>query len=172
MSNVLTGEAKKNLDRRMRARFVFIGASIVSLAALVAALALAPAFVSVQIAQASLHAPSLEETRAAQDDQEKVARAQSLVTALGPLTHASSSVSDALALALELQPRSISITALTYQAATHQIVLSGTSQSREAVNEFRDALREAGAFTDVSVPVAALVGAQEGRFTITLTGDF
>ena len=40
------------------------------------------------------------------------------------------------------------------------------------MSEYRDALSGSGRFVDVAVPVAALVGTQEGKFTITLSGSF
>lgn len=171
MANVLTLEEKKNLDRRMRARFILVGALVLTIGAAVACLALLPALVSVQVAHASLNAPP-EESAAARDDQQKASRAQVLVTALGSLASATTSSANALAGALALRPTGISVTAITYQANAHTIQLSGTSPRREAVNAFRDALEGSGAYSSVTVPVAALVGTQEGRFTITLKDGF
>jgi hypothetical protein len=169
MSNVLTPEEKKRLDARLRARFLLAAALILAGGALIACLALAPALISVQVASASLAAPAAE-SEAAREDSTKAARAQSLIAALGPLVSSTSSAATALAEALAFQPADISISLITYNAESDTIVLSGFSKGREAVNDFRDALEGSGAFTDVSVPVAALIGTQQGRFTITLTG--
>ncbi|MFZ2886743.1 MAG: PilN domain-containing protein [Minisyncoccia bacterium] len=173
MSNVLAPEAKKGLDRSMRARYIFITAVLLFLGALLAILALLPAFFSVQVAQASLNAPSIEEANGARDDSAKALRAQTLLAALQPLVVATTTPSDALRNALELQPDGLSITTITFQSGSDKgIVLSGVAVRREAVNAYRDALEESGKFSSVAVPVAALVGTQEGRFTITLTGTF
>lgn len=172
MSNVLTLEEKKNRDQKARARTVLCGALMCALAAGVACLALLPTLISIQVARASLNAPSSDEVATARSDQEQALRTQGRVAALKSLMSATSSAPAALAMALSLQPAGISITSATYQAGRHEIVLSGNSQNREVLNSFRDELRGSGTFTGVTVPVAALVGTQGGRFTITLTGTF
>jgi Tfp pilus assembly protein PilN len=169
MSNVLTAEGKKAIDARLRGRFLLATSLVLAGGAIIACLSLAPAIISVQVASASLAAPS-EEAEAAREDSIKAGRAQSLIAALGPLVSATSSASVALGEALALQPADISITVITYTAESNTIVLSGLSKGREAVNDFRDALEASELFTDVAVPVAALVGTQQGRFTITLKG--
>lgn len=169
MSNVLTPEGKKNLDVRLRARVILAASLILACGAIIACLALAPAIISVQVASASLATPS-EEAEAAREDSTKAGRAQSLIAALGPLVSSTSSATNALDQALALQPADISISVITYTAESNTIVLSGLSKGREAVNDFRDALEASDQFADVAVPVAALVGTQQGRFTITLKG--
>ncbi len=62
---------------------------------------------------------------------------------------------------------------MKYQSGEQgQIVIAGTASAREPVNDFRSALMATGLFDGVSVPVAALVGALEGNFSMTLTGKF
>ena len=164
MSNVLTSKAKKKLGSRVRARFIFVGAVVLLLGALVASLALAPTLISLQIARASLNTPSEEENEA-RDDATKAVRAQSLITALTPLVATSSPI-EILSEALATRPSGISVTSISYQEKKLQF--SGTSARREGVSAFRDALEKSGLFASVTVPVAALVGTQDGRFTITL----
>lgn len=171
MSNVLTTEAKRSLDRGTRARYLFFTGVVFTVGATVASLALLPAFLTVFVARASV-APSVEEARGSRDDSAAASRAQMIVGALKPLVSATTTPSVALEQALELQPRELSITSITYEAAAHKLVLSGVADERGAVNVFSDALKGSGVFTNVNVPVAALAGTQEGRFTMTLTGTF
>ena len=169
MSNVLPEEAKKKLYRSMRMRFVLMLALVLALCALIAAAALAPVFVSIRIAQASVQRAQ-DTSGVSHDDQAKVAHAQVYVDALSPMIGATSSPSYILSVAIGLKPTAISITSMSYARGT--IVLNGTSRSREAVSVFRDALQANPRFTTVAVPVAALVGVQEGRFTMTLSGAY
>ncbi len=167
MSNVLTGEAKKILDGRAWTRFIAVGAAASVFAAFVGVIALLPAFISVRVARASLEAPS-QAQQEAREDSATASHAQVLVNALQPLM-SSTTPSESLAQALALQPAGISITSISYQSNPDTIKLSGISDDRDDVNAFRDVLASSGLFAGVEVPVAALVGAQEGRFIMTLT---
>lgn len=171
MSNVLTAEAKKQLDSKARSRLVFVAAAVVAAGGLLACLSLAPVLISISTAQAALNAPSLEEEASLREDQVKGLRAQALITALTPLL-ATTTPTGSVSSALELLPAGVSVTSVSYDSGGKKIVLSGTSARREAVNAYRDALEASGLFSSVVIPVAALVGTQEGRFTITLTGAF
>ncbi len=158
----------------MKARFLFIGSATLAAGACIAILALLPAIVSVRIARASLDAPLQESAHGnASADQAAAARAQALIGALRPIAQATSSPTDVISFALAQKPAGISITNITYTGGDKsEIVLSGMSGAREAVNTFRDALEKTGRFSSVVVPVAALVGTQDGRFTVTLSGSF
>ncbi len=169
MSNVLTAEEKKKLDSRVRARYIFVAGMVATIGAIVASISLAPTLIFISTARAALNAPSVEEVSGARDDQTQALRAQALIEALKPIMAASTTPSIALATALELRPAGVSVTTVTYQEGQNSLVLSGTSARREAVNMYRDALEGSGVFSKVAVPIAALAGTQEGRFTITLT---
>ncbi len=168
MSNVLPEEQKKHLNRTVRTRYVLVLALALGISAVVAAAALVPAFLSVRIAQAAVHAD--QAGTANHDDQAQLSKAQAYTNALSPLLAATSTPSETLGVALGLKPSGISVTSMSYSKGT--IVLNGTSQSREGVSVYRDALQKSGRFLTVAVPVAALVGVQEGRFSITLTGAY
>lgn len=169
MANVLPLEKKKILASRLRARFMFTLALALFIGALAAALALVPAFISTRIALSSLPEGEISET--ARDDQVQGARAAALVAALAPIVHATSSAPiDSVTAALALKPAGMSISGVRYSKG--KIELSGVATNRAAVSAFRDALEKDARFTTVAVPVTALVGTQEGRFTITLSGAF
>mgnify|MGYP003394856770 FL=1 len=171
MANVIPFEEKKALLKRQRARFVFMGGLTLLMGALVASVALAPALIAARINQASLQV-SVEQVRAeVASDQAVHVRTQGLVDALTPILTATTSPVTLLTAALSIKPPGLSITSATFSGgSTGSIVLSGVSQNRQAVNAYRDALEQEGHFTSVTIPVAALVGTQEGRFTVTLSG--
>jgi len=171
MSNVLPTEHKKKETGRLWTRFLLVGAVMLAGGAVVATLAILPAFISVRIARAGIE--TSEAARLASGDQSAAARAQVLLGILGSIAAATSSPSGVLAGALSLKPANISVNTIIYTGGGQgKIVLSGVAGRREAVSEYRDALSGSGRFVDVAVPVAALVGTQEGKFTITLSGSF
>lgn len=174
MANVLPQRERIAVARRINVRFLFIGACFLAAGAVVALLALIPSLISVRIARASAEssvpAASPEDVN---DDQAAANNAQKLIAVLKPLVQATTSPSEVVGKALAQRPAGIAITTITYTGGTPgKLVLSGTSATRDAVNAFRAALEHSGVFDSVSVPVAALVGAQEGEFTVTLSGSF
>ncbi len=166
MSNVLPN-ARTTYLRRVRARFVIVLGLTLSAAAAVAILALLPAYIMTFIARAGLVSSAGSEAPA---EQAEAARTLALIQTLTPFA-TTTTPSTTMLRALELRPEGVHINSVRYSAgAPASLVLSGTSLRREGVNEYRDALLVDGAYGKVSVPVAALVGTQEGRFSITLTG--
>jgi hypothetical protein len=147
-----------------------VGASMLAAGAIIAILSIMPAYISVRIARAAVEADARENGGAASADQEAAVRTQGLMTHLTPIANATTSPVSALAIALAEKPAGLSITSITYSSDKSTITLTGTATRREAVSTLRDTLDATKRFASVTVPVAALVGTQEGRFTITLTG--
>ena len=173
MGNVLPQGEKIIVQSGMRARFLLTGSLVITGAACVAILSILPALISVRIARASLESSVQESQGSLKEERAAALRAQNLITALGPLVQATSSPIEALSVVLAQKPVGISLTTITYSGgAKGTLVLSGTSDGRDAVNAFRDALGKTGRFSNVAIPVAALVGTQGGRFTVTLSGVF
>jgi hypothetical protein len=165
MTNVLPG-AHTILARRTRARFIIVIGLTLSAVALVAILALLPAFISISIARAGL---ASDAAAAAPAEQAEAARTLALTQTLETFV-ATTSPSTTFIDALALQPQGVSVTSVRYSAgAAASLILSGTSEGREGVSAYRDALVSDGGFGKVSVPVAALAGTQQGRFSITLS---
>lgn len=161
------------LRRRMSARFLLIGSLMLAASAILAILAILPAYISVSISRATLESSTEAAVQSPSGDQAAAQRTQSFITLLKPLASATSSPATTLVTALTQKPAGVSITSISFVGGAKQtLILSGVSSRREAVNQFRDALEKTGLFSSVAVPVAALVGTQEGRFTITLTGSF
>lgn len=172
MANVIPPEEMTIVRRTITSRFVFVGSAIIATGACIAILALMPAYLSVRVARASVD--TVISNAAAgnlSDDQTAAVRTQGLIATLKPIASATSSPSDGLSRALSVKPTGVSITSITYKSgAKSSLVLSGVSTRREGVDEFRRALEGSARFSSVSVPVSALVGTQEGRFSITLSG--
>lgn len=170
MANVIPREGLSKIQKRNTARFLLLGSGMFAAAAVIAIFAILPAYVSVRIARASVDSAVRESARAAGEEQAAAVRTQMLITNLTPIANATSSPTDVLSVALAQKPAGISITTISFVGgAKSNILLTGTAQRREAVTTFRDALQASGRFSNVAVPVAALVGTQEGRFTITLS---
>lgn len=166
MANVLP-HARTILLRRMYARLIIVVGLTLAGMALIAILALLPAYIATSVARAGV---SSVESASASEEQVEAARALALIQTLrqfATTTDASSVLLDALARA----PEGVAITAIRYNGGdSASFVLSGTSARREGVNRYRDILLADQRFGSVTVPVAALVGTQEGRFSITLSG--
>lgn len=166
MANVLPS-ARTTLALRMRARYIIVLGLTLSASAFVAILALLPAFISISIARAGLTA---ESTHEAPTEQVEAARTLALIQTLSAFA-GTTSPATVVPSVLALRSPGISVTSIRYTSgAPASLILSGTSAAREGVSGYRDALVSDGRFGKVSVPVAALVGTQEGRFSITLSG--
>ena len=173
MANVLPPDEKKAADTRVRGRFILVAALMLLLSASISVLAMLPSFVTLHAANTALEESAQKIEKATKDDKDIATQAQVLSRALLPLASATTSPNEALAAALSLKPAGISIVTITYlTGAQGSLVLSGDAVNREAVNQYRDALSNSHMFTRVFIPVGALVGAQEGRVTITLNGAF
>lgn len=168
MSNVLPSKYRAAVVSRLRARFFLVGSLVLVAGALIAILALLPSVIFVHAARAAVGTP--EAARIAAEDQDAARRAQDLITLVGPLVATSSSPAEALVEALAVKPAGVVVDLITYANETSSLTLSGVSSRREAVSEYRDALEHTGRFSGVAVPIAALVGARDGTFTMTLTG--
>lgn len=177
MANILPPDSQQALARTYRSRFILAGALVALALALFAVLALAPSFFALWVTNAvfsaSYAAPISADVTA---DRAAVAHAQQLALALSSLAQASSTATEALSAALVARPAGVKISHITYTGAQKSgastITLTGTALSPDAVNSYRQALSNTGQFTDVSVPVGALAGANNGNFTMTLTGAF
>jgi hypothetical protein len=102
-------------------------------------------------------------------EQEAAFRSQKLIAIAKPLAIATTSPSELLTRALAARPADVVVTNISYRSGERSIVLAGVSPRRSAMDAYRSALENSEAFTSVSVPVSALLGTQDGRFTVTLT---
>lgn len=174
MSNVLPNAYRKRVIRSARARFVIVGALVMGAGALIAILALLPAFLSVYLPRTALSNSPVPQDAAQTDTARKtVAETHALIDALKPLTRDTSPFSNVMQAIFKALPEGVKVTSVNYTAGDPgSVTVSGSTQRRESVNAYREALAEDERFTSVTVPVAALVGVLSGNFTITLTGAF
>lgn len=171
MSNVLPPEYIQQELARARARYVRTTGRLLLISAVVAFIALIPAYMSVRLARNALEQEvGITEDADTKAAQLEASRAQAIITALKPVAMATSSPSSALQAALSVKPAGISIKVITYGKGT--LTLTAAGVNREVINDYRDALDAHPLFSSVVIPVAALVGAQEGKLTITLKGAF
>jgi len=172
MANLLSKESQKNLRRAQRARLVLAAACAALAAALIGFAALLPAFIFLRASRAGSAAqpPALA---LASEDRAALQEIRGMVSALKPITGASTTPSQAILRALSLKPASVAVDRIAYSAGAYgTIIVSGASQAPSALDAYRSALAADPRFSGVSVPVSALIGAAGGRFTMTLTGDF
>lgn len=177
MSNVLPFENVVRLKRVMRAKFVLTGALIIAASAIAGLVALAPSFFVIyfpgaaieQNAQAGVSGQDAKR----REDGETTSRIRILLSELSSLTAASTPVSELVESVYQARPAGVTIGGIAYaRGMPSTITIVGEARSRDDVSAFRNVLAEDKRYEKVSVPVAALVGALAGNFTITLSGQF
>ncbi|HUO56263.1 MAG TPA: hypothetical protein VMU27_02425 [Candidatus Paceibacterota bacterium] len=172
MANVMPTEIKKEVRAVIRARFMLLTSCIVLICAVIVFLMLLPSWFSIAHTPQS---PDSKPISAAQQALDKTALAQTtaLLTTLSPIALASTTPSQAVSAALAVRPIGISIEQITYTAGNPStLILFGSAKTTSAISDYRTALASSTIFTSVQVPVGALVGAEGGQFTLTLTGPF
>ncbi len=175
MSNVLPTTAKKKILHDTQMRVVAVGSIAAAAAALVAILALTPVFLtsSIPLLTGEVPASSDETMVLFEENRKESSRIRAVLAVLVSFTEEKPSVQKIIERVYALRPKGVVIERMQYQSGKPgHITIIGLSDAREPVNDFRAALVEEGVFASVSVPVAALVGALDGRFTMTLSGDF
>jgi hypothetical protein len=166
MANVLPLQEYRRLRKEMHARFLIVGSLVLFVCALAVVAAFLPAEIAIATSATSVSAPSRDVPSDPQSDRTAIQSAQSLLAALSPVTATSSL--DSLAAALSARPSGIEIDAISYSVADRTIALTGKAPAPGDVDSYRAALAKDPHFTSVSVPVDALIGEQDGSFTMTL----
>jgi hypothetical protein len=173
MTNLLPADKQNDVRLFYSLRRRTVAASVAIVSAMLSLLALAPSFLLLRVEQPSSQTETVLQNE--KDDTTAISHAQELLAALSPIVAASSSVSEALNAALALRQKygSITIDHISYQSgARGTIVLSGAATESRHIDAYRRALSLDPHFTDVSVPIGALIGARNGSFSITLSGSF
>lgn len=169
MSNILPHEAKKAVWSMYRARFMIAGSLIALLVAGLSALSLLPSYLALHAAD-STQETATASSLASDDDRAALASLKSMMAALSPIVSATTTPTSAISYALTLKPPTISIDHISY--TTGQILLAGSTATREAIGGFRQTLSLDPHFKGVSIPVGDLTGAPGARFSLTLSGNF
>lgn len=149
----------------MRARFLFAFSLVLFCSAALSALALAPAEVSLVF----YSSPPVQATQHPIDtagDNTAISHTKALLAAMQPFA-TSSSLAD-ISEALSKLGTGVTVNDISYSVTKGSLTLGGDAQTPDQVNALRQALGSDAAFSDVSVPVSALLGSQGGGFTITM----
>jgi len=167
MTNVLPQQQRKKVWRMYRSRLIIALSLTLLILSAVAYLALVPSSLALRFATPPVNEVDVGHSSGPETAQQ-VSRAQTLLGIASPILDATSSALSLIEEALSPKPKAVSINHITYNAGESLITLSG-SGSRESINSYRDALSKLDTFASVSVPVSALVGAEGGHFSMTLT---
>lgn len=175
MSNVLPPDVQKEIWSSHRANFILVGSLVLFVGAFLALLTLLPSIIATGIFDGGAGASKnvlLTEIQA-EEERNEILRARMLVTQFSPLASSTALTFEALTAALKARPKGALVQEIQYtQGDKGKIILSGTAADRTAISAYRTALDEVPYFESISVPVGAFAGAEGGRFSITLTGEF
>ncbi len=163
--NLLPPDAQKKIRRDIRARFLLAFSLVLLTSALLSALALVPA----EVALAFFSPPATRTTPQTADvsqDAAIIKQTKGLVAVMQPFTATTSL--DNLVAALSQVGVGITVSDISYSVSGHSLTLAGHAQTPSDVNTFRQNLQSDLRFTNVSVPVSALLGSQAGDYTITM----
>lgn len=178
MSNVLPKETLQTEWSRFRDRCALVGGLVFLGAAAGSALALLPAHIALYVEAAGTAKQSAavsgvlpDANTQAQKERADVRRAQALLDGVTPVVSSTSSPTEIISAALALRPSGVRVNHITFVLGDKNTMrIDGTSEGRERINQFRELLAKSGRFKNTSVPVGALVGAEGGKFSITLSG--
>jgi len=166
MSNVIPQEARKEVARLYRARYLLAGSLVALCVATGAALALLPSYLALHATVPP--AQPQDELALTQDDRREVVEAQALLRALA--SFATTTPVDALLTTLARRGEHVRIDHFAYTPGT--LLVGGTADTPTALDAYRKTLAAEQIFAGASVPVSDLVGSKNGSFSMTLTGNF
>ncbi|MDO8562044.1 MAG: hypothetical protein Q7S05_04455 [bacterium] len=179
MANVLPKETIQSVWRDYRNRLILVSALVFLAIAALAFLSLLPAYVVLKVEenseanQASATSTQSNPNPQSRTERNDITRAQTLLVRATQIVFATSSPTEVFGAALALRPDGVTVSKITFVSGGKGTVeIIGESMSRDSINNYREALSKDKRFKSVSVPVGALVGGEDGKFTITLTGDF
>jgi zona occludens toxin (predicted ATPase) len=172
MANVLPTDARATVWRMYRSRFLLVASLAATAIGIFFALAFVPSYITLKSSGAG-ELDTAAKQNATTTDQVALTQTQALLRALSSQKPASTTPSEVIMAALSVRPAGITINHLTYQTGkTNTLVIVGSSQTRDAISAYDQALHAEGHFNSVAIPVSALAGTEGGHFTATLSGDF
>jgi len=178
MSNLLPREKSEMEWNRFQYRALLILALVLLGSATFSFFTLLPAHIAMQVERSAAERPDTDQTKVLSPaenqvriERQEVIRSRTLLNTITPIISSTSSPTESINTALSLRTNGIRVDRIAFVAGVDGgITLSGLSLGRENINQYKDALIKSARFKGVSVPVGALVGSEDGRFTITLTG--
>lgn len=166
MTNLLPIPAQRAAWREYRARIIIVGSAMLAIIASITAILLVPSYMAIEIAAPVTPVPVTRDT--SDVDPAGVARAGALIGILGPIFAPTSTPSAGIEAVLSRSPSGMVIDHISYAADLPPKITIGGVATRDELNAFRNALQSSGLFSSVSIPVGALVGAEGGRFSMTV----
>ncbi|MEN9413469.1 MAG: hypothetical protein RLZZ342_556 [Candidatus Parcubacteria bacterium] len=171
MSNLLPIQERRGAWSAVRARGLLAFGIFLILSALCGALALAPSV-------AVVHGALAQETRDAAaapnraEDTQALIEAQALLVQLAGVQSTSTPASTIVDVLAKRSP-GMTISHITFTAGTFPTLsFVGSALKGDDINTFRAAVSKDSRFSNVAVPISALVGAGDGDFTMTINGAF
>lgn len=172
MANLLPEATQKKVWATTRAHFVAVSAYVLLASAAFSALALLPSYLVLTIA---VPAAEIQQTTATTSNKvlmAEIAATQAIVKGIAPVLSATSSPDGRVAAVVAAKPKTVKLTHIAYTVGKPSVLMiTGSAVDRDAINTYRAALLAANV-GNVTVPVSALVGTEDGQFTITVSGDF
>lgn len=167
MSNVLPAEGRLNVKRMYTARLLVTASIALFGCACIAFLALLPSYVTLHMGQQPMDAGTAAKIGDA--DRAEIQKAQNYLSALQQVASATTTASELVAKLLAQQPAGIHIDQISFEAGDPRVLsITGRADATEKIDAYRKALTALSIFKNVSVPVGDLVGAQDGRFSMTI----
>lgn len=172
MANILPPDAEKKMIELSRARYIIVSSTILIIVACIVAGALLPSYLVLHFNPGSIAVPNTITDSEISADKQALIGSQSLLNAFAPSV-AVVTPSDAIRVALSLRPQGIHVDHISYTAGkTGTLILQGYADTTDAINAYRTVLLSSKHFTGVDVPVGVLIGSANGRFDVTLSGNF
>jgi len=170
MMNLLPEKARSAISWDMAHRMLLSSSLLLFGAALVTLLSLAPGLLVLIVGVPGTQVTAASSGKSA--DTSAIAQTQALISQVSPAIATTTAPTRAIVVALSLKENNITVDHITYSSDGQSLVLSGSAGVKDSVNSYRAVLAADRRFSSVTVPVSALVGADSGKFTITLTGNF
>ena len=172
MANILPPDAEKKMIELSRARYVIISSTILIIVAAIVAGSLLPSYLVLHFNPGGIVIPNTITDSEISADKQALMGSQSLLNVFAPSV-APVTPTDAIRTALTLRPQGIHVDHVSYTAGTTgTIILQGYADNTDAINAYKAALLSSKHFSAVDVPVGVLVGSDNGRFDVTLSGAF
>jgi len=154
------------MKAEFRSRFLLATALVLFVSASFFIIALTPAALAIASFAPAASQDLSPQSGDAKADSAAVAHTKALLTSLQPVSATSSL--DALLAALSQRGEGVHVDNISYSVTQQSIAIAGHADTPGDVNTFQQALQSDLRFSNVSVPVSALLGSQGGGFTITM----
>lgn len=169
MSNLLSRGQRAGIVVGVELRLVII---VFAFLATVGGLLLAALLPSYVVMRTSAAALSVTQAASTTDQTQTVTDTQALIAQLATVA-GTSSPAQLAAETIAARPKGVTISRVTYtRGSPSTLVVVGVAARREDVNAYKSTLAQNPVFSSVTVPINALVGVDDGAFTLTASGGF